>query len=88
LLAALRLPPPSRKAASVLTASFYNKKRNKEKSGFVRSRLQQKDLARGGMQSLFQAMLENELLGRGVSLPTPRLALSFQKTAAIFRGRK
>jgi len=40
LLAALRLPPPSRKAESVLTASFQNKKRYKEKSGFVRLPLQ------------------------------------------------
>jgi hypothetical protein len=29
-----------------------------------------------------------ELLGRGVPPPTPRLAMFFQKTAAIFRGRR
>jgi len=81
LLAALRLPPPSRKASSVLTASFQSKKEIRKRAGSSACRYNiKKPRGRGNAKPLAFSASKTAWAGRGPH-PAPRLALSFKKIA-------
>jgi len=87
LLAALRLPSPSRKAVASSQQVFKTKKDIRKRAGSSACRYNiKKPRGRGNAKPLAFSTSKTAWAGRGPH-PAPRLALSFQKTGEIFRGR-